>query len=290
MGRSAAAQLRGLLAGDEVTVCPGVSDGLSARLARQHGFRAVYVSGAGTAAARGHPDMGILTLSELADAVSVVAQASGLPVVVDADTGFGGPPSVRRTMATLEAAGAAAVHIEDQPLERRCGYLTSEPPVPIADMLRRLEAARAAETDLVLIARTDALLTEGLDRAIERARAYASEGVDLVMVNGVTSLTELERIHEEVGFPQLHNVSGSDRTPAVSSVDARRLNIRLVIYPIQAARAAVLAANRFLESLATGTEAPPMMPFREYMDLAGWSEAEQFELKVIEAVEGGDRE
>lgn len=281
MGQPAAVRLRELItAQDGPTVCPGVVDGLSARLAAKHGFRSVYVSGAGTAAAHGFPDMGLLTLPELAAAVQVVARASGLPVVVDADTGFGGVLSVRRTVTTLAEVGAAAIQIEDQPQERRCGYLTSEPPVPVVEMLQRLEAVHAAGTDLVVIARTDALLTEGLDAAIDRARAYVREGVDLLMVNGISSVDQLERIHDEVGFPQLHNVSGSDRTPAVSETDARRLDIRLVIYPIQAARAAALATSRYLSSLAEGTEPPPLLPFPDYMDLAGWGEAEQFEERM----------
>lgn len=267
--------------GGAPVMCPGVVDGMAARIAAEQGFESLYVSGAGTAAARGLPDMGLLTLTELADAVRVIARSSGLPVVVDADTGFGGTAAIRRTMRELRDAGAAAVQIEDQPVDRRCGYLTREPCVPIPEMLERLEAARLADPDLVLIARTDALLTEGLDRTIERARAYCREGVDLLMVNGISSVTELERVQDAVGgYPLLHNVSGSDRTPALSTADAQRLNVRLVIYPIQAARAAALAVRAYLASLRGAHDSPPLLPFQTFMDYAGWSDMEDFVNKV----------
>jgi len=258
-------------------VCPGVTDGVAARLARQAGFEGVYVSGAGSSAARGLPDMGLMTLSELLDAVRVVASVSGLPTVVDGDTGFGDAAAIRRTMRELAAAGAAAVHLEDQPFPRRCGYLTADPCVPVADMLRRLDAARAADSGLVLIARTDALLTEGLDSAVARAVEYAKAGVDLLMVNGVRTWDDLVRVHEATGFPMLHNVSGSDRTPPLTDEQSRAVDVRITIFPIQAARAAALAVRGFLAALRSGTEPPPLMPFREYMDLAGWQETERFE-------------
>ena len=281
MPGSAPAVLRERLAAPGApVVCPGVTDGVAARIAAAQGFEGLYVSGAGTAAARGLPDMGVLTLTELLDAVSIVVSASGLPVVVDADTGFGGPLAIRRTAQLLAGAGAAAIQIEDQPVDRRCGYLTHEAPVPIAEMLHRLDAVRAADTDLVVVARTDALLTEGLDSAVERARAYCREGVDLLMVNGISSVSELVRLHDELGFPMLHNVSGSDRTPALDPGDAQRLDVRIVIYPIQAARAAAHAVGQYLSSLRDGAAAPPLLPFTEYMDLAGWSEAEAFDDKV----------
>jgi 2-methylisocitrate lyase-like PEP mutase family enzyme len=281
MRGSPPAQLRARLAASTTPVrAPGVVDGLAARLAAARGFEAVYVSGAGTAAARGLPDMGLLTLTELVDAVSVIVRASGLPALVDADTGFGGPLAIRRTAQALADAGAAGLQIEDQPLDRRCGYLTHEPPVPVPDMLRRLESVRAADTDLVVVARTDALLTEGLDAAVERAIAYCTEGVDLLMVNGVRTLDDLRRLHDEVGFPMLHNVSGSDRTPDLDTPLAQQLDVRVVIYPIQAARAAAQATDTYLASLHGEAAVPPLMPFGDYMDAAGWSDAEAFDDKV----------
>jgi 2-methylisocitrate lyase-like PEP mutase family enzyme len=278
-------RLRDLLAAGGPVVCPGVEGGLAARLAAAHGFAAVYVSGAGTSAARGLPDMGLLGLSELCGEVHLVATASGLPVIVDADTGYGEGYALRRTMQELRAAGAAGVHIEDQRVPRRCGYLTSEPCVPVPEMLTRLEAARSADSGLVLIARTDALLTEGLSSAIDRAVAYGDAGVDLIMVNGITTLDELAQIAERVHAPLLYNVSGSDRSPDLDTETARRYGVAVVIYPIQAARAAAHAVNNFLSSLRGSAPSPDLMPFAEYMDLAGWTAALDYEASVIAKVD-----
>lgn len=272
--------------GDPV-LCPGVSDGLTARMAAELGFEAIYVSGAGSAAARGLPDMGLMSLTELTDAVHVLTQASGLPAVVDGDTGFGDAAAIRRTMREIAAAGAAGIHLEDQPFPRKCGYLTAEPCAPAPEMLRRLAAARAADSGLVLIARTDSLLTEGIESTIERARAYVGEGVDLLMVNGVRDFEDLRRVYEATGFPMLHNVSGSDRTPALTAEQALAVDVRISIYPIQVARAAALAARRYLSWLRSGGDRPDLMPFGEFMDLAGWREAESFEDTIARAGKDG---
>ncbi len=259
-------------------VVPGVYDGLSARLAAQLGFRAIYVSGAGSAAARGMPDMSVISLSEMTDAVRVLGSAAGLPPIVDIDTGFGGATAIRRCVAEMEAAGAAAVHIEDQPFPKRCGYLTSEECIPIREMLIRLEAARTA-CSLLVIARTDSLLTAGLDEAIGRVRAYRAAGAEMIMVNGITRIEELERLSEEAPGAYLYNVSGSDRSPALTREIAERCGVSVVIYPIQAARAAIAGAERVLRALASGAPlaGDSMMPFQQYMDLAGWADAETFE-------------
>ena len=151
-------------------------------------------------------------------------------------------------------------------------------------MLNRLEAARAADSGLVLIARTDALLTEGLPAAIERALAYSSAGVDLVMVNGITAIEELEQIAAAVDTPLLYNVSGSDRSPDLDLTSAHRYGVRLVIYPIQAARAAAYAANAYLASILGRGQRPVLMPFPEYMDLAGWADAVAYETAVVAKV------
>lgn len=279
--------LRERLAMGEPVVAPGVSDGISAALAAQMGFESIYVSGAGAAASRGWPDMSVMTLSELVESTRIVTMRSSLPAIVDLDTGYGSAVTIRRAMRELAAAGAAAVHLEDQPFPRRCGYLTAEPAVPVAEMLDRLAAARAADTELVVIARTDALLTAGLDDACARVAAYRDAGADLVMVNGIRSLEELSHVHETVGAPMLYNVSGSDRSPGLSRSEAAAYGVRVIIYPIQADRAAARAVQQFLQTLAESdtVEIPTLMEFTEFMDLAGWSEAQTFDDEVT-----GDRE
>lgn len=263
-------------------MAPGVYDGLSARLAARHGFGAVYVSGAGTAAALGQPDMSVTGLAELLAATRTAARSSGLPVIVDADTGFGGPAAVRNTAAELAAAGASAIHLEDQPFPRRCGYLTAEPAIELGEMLIRLEAARSGAGEMLVIARTDTLLVEGIEVAIDRARRYREAGAEMIMVNGITALAELERVAAECGGSLLYNVSGSDRSPQLPAEAARRLGVAIVIHPIQAARAAAAAADGYLAALAGKGGQVPLMPFREYMDLAGWAESESFERRLRE--------
>lgn len=272
--------LRKLLAAGRPLAAPGVNDALTARIAREFGFPALYISGAGLAAARGMPDMGLISLPEVADATRVVAQASGLPLVVDADTGFGGAASVRRTVRELLAAGAAAIQIEDQKSPKRCGYMEPEECVPIPEMLARLRAARLGG-DVVIVARTDALGSEGFEAAIRRVQEYVGAGADLLMVNGITRIDELARLASAV-HPLLYNYSGSGAAPWIGLDRARELGIAIVIYPIQVARAMAAAAGALLADLAANREpaSNTMMPFREYMDLAGWADAEQLEQQV----------
>lgn len=274
--------LRRRLASGEPLVVPGVADGLAAALARTAGFELVYVSGAATAAARGWPDMSVLALTELTDAVTVAHRASGLGVLVDLDTGYGGPIAVRRAVMDMARAGAAAVHLEDQPFPRRCGYLSTEDCVPVDEMRRRLDAARAAETGLVIVARTDALLVTGADDAVSRAAAYADAGAEAVFVNGIRTLDELRTVCDAVQVPVVYNVSGSDRSPWLSKAAAAELGVALVLHPIQAARAAARATERYLAHLAADQPPEPadLIEFSRYMDLAGWDDAARFEASL----------
>lgn len=258
-------------------IVPGVTDGITAALAAAAGFTTVYVSGAGTAATRGFPDMSVLSLPELVDAVRVVSPHAD--PVVDLDTGFGGAAAIRRAMRDMAAAGAAAIHIEDQPFPRRCGYLTAEPCVPVADMLRRMDAVRVSGTNLVVVARTDALLVSGLDEAMARVAAYADAGAELVFVNGLRTLDELRAVRAAVDAPLLYNVSGSDRSPWLTRAEAAEIGVAMVIHPIQAARAAANAVRRYLAGLAADVApaAADLLSFADYMMLAGWDDAAAFE-------------
>src|ERR1700731_3760657 len=178
------ARLRELLSGSEMVVAPFVYDCLQARIAERTGFDAVYMTGFGTAAARGFPDLGLLTMSEMAQNVRAIAHAVQVPVICDADTGYGNPLNVWRTVREYEDAGAAALHIEDQVFPKRCGFLAGKQVIAMEEMVPKVRAACDARRDrnLIIIARTDALAVNGWDDVVRRARAYSEAGADLIFV------------------------------------------------------------------------------------------------------------
>ncbi len=201
-------ELRQALDGPGLVVAPFVYDGLQAKLAQAAGFEACYMTGFGTAAARGLPDLGLLTMTEMVQNVRSIACCIEIPLVCDADTGYGGPINVIRTVREYEAAGAAALHIEDQVWPKRCGFLAGAQVVPPAEMVSKVRAACDArhDPDLVIVARTDALQLEGWDAVERRARAYHEAGADLVFVDGVRELRDLNLYTERLAdLPRLYN-------------------------------------------------------------------------------------
>jgi len=210
MGRvtAAPARMRALLGSRELIVAPFVTDALQARLAAATGFSAVYMTGFGTAAARGYPDLGLLTMTEMVDAARTIAAAVEVPVIADADTGYGNAVNVSRTIHEYAAAGAAAVHIEDQSWPKRCGFLAGKEVVPVAAMVAKVRAANEARagTDLVLIGRTDALQPLGWDDAERRARSYRDAGADLVFVDGILTEGDLDQYARRLAdVPRVYN-------------------------------------------------------------------------------------
>src|SRR6266436_1172708 len=185
--------LRELIARERCVLAPFIYDGLQARIAQRAGHRALYMTGFGTAASHGLPDLGLLSMSEMAANLRRIAAVTKLPVIADADTGYGGPANVRRTVETYEAAGAAALHLEDQIWPKRCGFLAGKQVIPRAEMVAKIEAAVGARLDVVIIARTDALESEGWTGAGERARAYVDAGADFVFVDGIRTGAEAEQ-------------------------------------------------------------------------------------------------
>ena len=201
-------RLRDLLAGPEMIVAPFVFDCLQAKLAAAAGFDAVYMTGFGTAAARGYPDLGLLTMSEMAANARAISQSVNVPVICDADTGYGNPLNVWRTVREYEDAGAAALHIEDQVFPKRCGFLAGKQVIPMESMLPKVRAACDARRDpnLVIIARTDALAVNGWDDVERRARAYRASGADLIFVDGIKTLDDLNLYAEKLGdLPLIYN-------------------------------------------------------------------------------------
>ncbi len=204
----AARRLRESIDGSRPVLAPFVYDALQAKIAEAAGFEAVYMTGFGTAAARGYPDLGLLTMTEMVNNVRSIARAVKIPVICDADTGYGNPINVARTVAEYEDAGAAALHIEDQVWPKRCGYLSGKEVIPIDQMIPKVRAACDArsDSDLVIIARTDSLQPNGWDDAERRARAYRDAGADLIFVDGIRNLEELDTYSKRLSdLPLLYN-------------------------------------------------------------------------------------
>jgi 2-methylisocitrate lyase-like PEP mutase family enzyme len=244
-------KLRQLVA-DDVVVAPGVYDGLSARLAARAGFSAIYATGGGIARSMGYPDLGLLSPSEIVDRLANIVEQAGIPVIADADTGYGNALNVRRAVREFERAGVAAFHLEDQTFPKRCGHYDDKAVVPTGEMVQKLRAAREAlaDPDLLLIARTDALAVEGLDAAIERAHAYQAAGADVIFVEAPTTDAEIETIARRVPAPKLINMFQGGKTPLVPLARLRELGYRIVIIPSDLQRAAIRAMQDTLAAIA----------------------------------------
>ena len=270
-----AAAFRRLLAEHETIVAPGVYDGLSARLAARAGFRALYATGGGIARSLGYPDLGLLGMSEVVDRLVPIVEAAGVPVIADADTGYGNALNVYRTVRAFERIGIAALHLEDQTFPKRCGHLDDKAVVPIAEMAQKLRAARDAAADggLVLIARTDALAVEGLDAAIDRAHAYAAAGADVVFVEAPESLAQIEAIAARLPYPKLVNMFQGGKTPLVPVTRLRELGYRIVIIPSDLQRAAIRAMEEALAAIGrdghSAALADRMATFKDREDIVG---------------------
>ncbi|WP_428391196.1 isocitrate lyase/PEP mutase family protein [Lichenicoccus sp.] len=226
-------QLRDSLRGSTIVLAPGAYDGITARLIEQAGFPAVYMTGAGTSAARGYPDYGLLTLTEMVDNAAVLLRSVGVPVIADADTGYGNELNVTRTVREFEARGAAAIHIEDQVAPKRCGHLAGKEVTSREEFVSKIRAAVAAkrDPDFVLIARTDACAVLGLDEAIARANLALQAGADMAFVESPRTLDELAAVPKRVEGPCLLNVVPGGLTPAIDMRDAQDMGFRLAILP-----------------------------------------------------------
>lgn len=243
--------LRALLQSGRLLVAPGAYDGLTVRLVEQAGFEAAYMTGAGTAAAHGYPDYGLLTGSEMADNAAVMAAATMLPVIADADTGYGNELNVTRTVRDFERAGVAAIHIEDQVAPKRCGHLDGKEVIASDEFVGKIAAAVAArrDPDFVIIARTDARATAGLDEAVDRANCALAAGADMIFLEAVQSVEEMAAVPKRVAGPCLLNVVPGGKTPTVSYDDAQAMGYRLAICPGVLLRAVVPAVDLALNAL-----------------------------------------
>ena len=244
--------LRQLLKRDKLLVAPGCFDGLSARLVEEAGFEAAYLSGGAVARSMGIPDIGLVTLSESIDRAAQVVATVKIPIIADADTGYGNVVNLVRTVREFERAGVAAIHIEDQITPKRCGHLDDKEVIPLAEMEKKLQAALATRTDpdFCIIARTDARGVNGFDDAIKRGRAFAKLGVDAIFVEAPQSEDELAEIPRRIpNVPILVNVFKGGKTPMLPMQRLQEMGYRIAIYPSETQRAAIHAMRRALETL-----------------------------------------
>ena len=283
-------RLRELLAGPDLIVAPGAYDALSARLIAQAGFPAVYMTGFGTAASvLGQPDVGLLTMSEMvsraAAIAAVIASVAGdLPLIADADTGYGNPINVRRTIREYERAGVAGLHIEDQVWPKKCGHMEGKQVIPMDEMVQKVRAAVEArqDPDFVIIARTDANAVHGLEDAIRRGKAYHEAGADVIFIEAPRSMTELRSIAQAFpGVPLLFNWAESGKTPPLPLEEIRTLGFKLVIFPVSLLFAATYSMLSLLEVLKQGqtpaSYSSQMVTFSQFTDHIGLPDIQALE-------------
>jgi 2,3-dimethylmalate lyase len=251
-------RLRQMLGQPGIIVAPGAYDGFSARLVEAAGFTAIYMTGAGTAAsALGQPDLGLTTLTEMATHAAHLASCVSVPLIADADTGYGNALNVVRTVREYERAGVAGLHLEDQVAPKKCGHIAGKQVIPAKEFADKIRAATEYRTDpdFVVIARTDAGAVTGLDDAIERGNLYAEAGADVIFVEAPETEEAMARVAREVRAPLLANMVAGGKTPAVTVAELERLGFKIVIFPAVCMNAAISAIETALARLgATGTD------------------------------------
>ena len=281
-------RLTQLIAQPGIVRIPGAHNALAGLLAKRAGFGCLYVSGAAVSGSMGLPDLGIMTLEELSSHVRSIYRATQLPLVVDADTGYGEAINVMRTVQELESAGAAAMQIEDQVMPKKCGHLSDKRLISTEDMCAKVAAARKARSHLRIIARTDAVDGEGLESAIERLNRYVEAGADLVFADALKDEVSIRTITQRVGAPVLANMAEFGRTPYFSASELEVMGCRLVIWPASSLRIAAKAMDRLYQDLArTGTThqfIDDMVDRSELYDVIGYFDYESLDASVARSV------
>ncbi|MBI5032618.1 MAG: isocitrate lyase/phosphoenolpyruvate mutase family protein [Chloroflexi bacterium] len=256
-------RLRSLLRESNILVVPGAADALTGRLIQEAGFDAVYATGAGIANAQfALPDIGLLSLTEMVTHIRRLVEAVDMPVIADADTGYGNSLNVMRTVREYEHAGVAAIQIEDQVSPKKCGHFAGKEVIATEEMVQKLRAAIAARSDpdLVLIARTDALATQGFDAVVKRARLYAENGADVIFVEAPTERDQVVRLPKEINAPLLFNLTEGARSPLFSTQELQAFGYKIVIYPNMLLRVTMRATQESLAVLKAEGSSVSILP------------------------------
>jgi 2-methylisocitrate lyase-like PEP mutase family enzyme len=275
----ATTRLRNMFAAKKTVVAPGAFDGLSARLVEQAGFAAVYASGGAIARSTGVPDIGLISPDEIVARLALMVDVVGIPVIADADTGYGNALNAQRAARAFERAGVAAFHLEDQGFPKKCGHYDDKSLVPAAEMVQKLKAVRDAlhDPDFIVIARTDAIAVEGFSAALDRAAAYLAAGADMIFVEAPTTEGEIAEIAQRLPGWKLINMFQGGKTPLLPVARLEALGYHLVIIPSDTQRAAIKAMQRVLATIArdgsAAAMAADMVSFKEreaVIDTAGF--------------------
>ena len=267
---------------------PGAYNGLAALLAKRHGFEALYVSGAAVSASMGLPDLGIITVEDMCSVIRQVSRASALPVLVDGDTGYGEALNVMHMVRAFEDAGAAAVHIEDQLLPKKCGHLNDKKLAAAEDMAAKIAAAVRARRHLYIIARTDAAASEGLDGAVARAKRYLDAGADAIFPEALTTAEMFREFARRVSAPLLANMTEFGRTPYFTAAEFEAMGYRMVIWPVSALRIAAKAQDQLYATIRR-EDGPrsligQMQTRQELYETISYSDYEALDASIVKTV------
>ncbi len=282
-------RFRAIVERPHILPIPGAHNGMAALQARAAGFEAAYLSGAAMTASMGLPDLGIITVDEVAFFIRQIVRASGLPVLVDGDTGYGEALNVMHMVRTFEDAGAAAVHLEDQLLPKKCGHLNDKKLADARDMAAKIAAARKARKHLYLIARTDAAASEGLDGAVARAGLYLEAGADAIFPEALTDAAMFREFARRLpGAPLLANMTEFGRTPHFTAAEFEEMGYRMVIWPVSSLRMANKAQERLYAALrrdgSTKALLAEMQTRAELYDLIGLPEFEALDASIVQSL------
>ncbi|MEO6376378.1 MAG: methylisocitrate lyase [Caulobacteraceae bacterium] len=285
---SAGQRFRALLQRPGILQLPGAHNGLAGLQAKAAGFDAVYLSGGAMSASMGLPDLGVITVDEVAFFIRQIARASGLPLLVDGDTGYGEALNVMHMVRTFEEAGAGAVHLEDQLLPKKCGHLNDKKLADARDMAAKVHAARRARRDIMILARTDAAASEGMDGAVARAKVYLEAGADAIFPEALTTAEMFREFAARVDAPLLANMTEFGRTPFFTAAEFEAMGYKMVIWPVSSLRVSAKAVERLYATIratgGVGNMLPEMQTRKELYDTIGYDDYEALDASIVASV------